>query len=328
MDVNEYLSQELERAGYGTIEIQKTPMGHRVIVQAVRLGMIIGKRGRNIRRLTQELEEDFGLESPQLEVHDLENPELVARVMASRLISQIQRGFHFRRAGYSMLRRIMANGARGCEIIINGKLTSQRARRETFRAGFVAKCGEPAERFVDNSVLSTTMKQGVIGVHVRIMLPDSQLPDEPIFYENPFPEDVELEKRDISVDEDEYPLDEEEGVIEAIESISDIEEEDIVADTEQIMELDEEDLESLEEAEEPIEADEVEEVEEVEEADDTEVVEDDEETEEVEEAEDVEDTEVAKEEETEDIEETEEPIKEEDKVRSPLPPSADDESKA
>ncbi len=177
VQVNEYLNRELTLAGQGAIEIHKTPMGHRVIIHAVRLGMVIGRRGRNIRKITETLEHKYGLETPQLEVRDLDEPRLNARVMAGRLISQIQKGFHFRRAGYALVRRIMSANARGCEIQIKGKLTSQRARTEVFREGFVAKCGEPAEVYVDEAVLEVTLKQGVIGVHVKIMQPDAVLPD-------------------------------------------------------------------------------------------------------------------------------------------------------
>jgi small subunit ribosomal protein S3 len=180
VQVNEYLNRELTLAGQGEIEIHKTPMGHRVIIHAVRLGMVIGRRGRNIRKITETLEHKYGLETPQLEVRDLEEPRLNARVMAGRLISQIQKGFHFRRAGYALVRRIMSAGARGCEISIKGKLTSQRARTEVFREGFVAKCGEPAEIYVDEAVLEVTLKQGVIGVHVKIMQPDAILPDDAV----------------------------------------------------------------------------------------------------------------------------------------------------
>lgn len=218
--VNEYLQQELKMAGHGKIEIHKTPMGHRVIIHAVRLGMVIGRRGRNIRKITTALEHDFGLETPQIEVRDLDNPRLNSKVMASRLISQIQKGFHFRRAGYSLVRRIMSSGARGCEIVIKGKLTSQRARSEVFRAGFVAKCGEPADKWVDEAVLEVTLKQGVIGVHIKIMQPDAELPDEAEVIEGVFPEeDVFAELAEESPEEvSDENLNEDEIIHEIIDS--------------------------------------------------------------------------------------------------------------
>ena len=204
VQVNEYLNRELKLAGQGKIEIHKTPMGHRVVIHAVRLGMVIGRRGRNIRKITEELEQIYRLETPQVEVKDLDDPRLNARVMAGRLISQIQKGFHFRRAGYALVRRIMSANARGCEISIKGKLTSQRARTEVFREGFVAKCGEPAEIFVDEAVMEVTMKQGVIGVHVKIMQPDAVLPDDAEIELNVFgppPEEPEVAEEVESTDE-------------------------------------------------------------------------------------------------------------------------------
>lgn len=213
VNIDEYLAKELDRAGYGKVELHKTPLGHRVIIHAMRLGMVIGKSGKNIKRLTEDLEDMFGLESPQLEVKELENPDLVSRVQASKLMSQIERGFHFRRAGHSLLRRIITAGARGAEIVISGKLSSQRARQEAFRDGFVAKAGYPAQAFVDEYVSSTALKQGTIGIKVRIMSPTADLPDEPIFYNLPLPE-PESEK-EVEPTEYEEPA-EAEGEIEEV----------------------------------------------------------------------------------------------------------------
>ena len=70
VQVTEYLNRELKLAGQGKIEIHKTPMGHRVIIHAVRLGMVIGRRGRNVRKITDALEHKYGLETPQLEVKE------------------------------------------------------------------------------------------------------------------------------------------------------------------------------------------------------------------------------------------------------------------
>ncbi|MHA2073346.1 MAG: 30S ribosomal protein S3 [Candidatus Hodarchaeales archaeon] len=216
VQVTEYLNRELKLAGQGKIEIHKTPMGHRVVIHAVRLGMVIGRRGRNVRKITDTLEHRYGLETPQLEVKDLENPRLNSRVMAGRLISQIQKGFHFRRAGYALIRRIMSAEARGCEITIKGKLTSQRARAEVFREGFVAKCGEPAEKYVDDTVMEVTMKQGVIGVHVKIMQPDAILPDDAVLIPDVFgpPEEEPFE----AGESDE--IEEMEEVVEKTEEVS------------------------------------------------------------------------------------------------------------
>ncbi|MFQ5977710.1 MAG: 30S ribosomal protein S3 [Candidatus Heimdallarchaeota archaeon] len=260
VEIDEFFKRELDRAGYGFIDISKTPMGHRIVIYAVRLGMVIGKRGRNIRRLTQELEGRFGLESPQLEIKELTEAELYPGVAASRLVSQIQRGFHFRRAGYSLLRRISASGAPGVEISVSGKLSSQRSRRETFRNGFVAKSGDPARVHVRTAVVRCLMKQGVIGVRVRIMMPGVRLPDQAELLPNPFPEEEkeeleeELEEELIEEIEEDVELEEgeplEEELLEeddAVEIIEEAKEETDEPSTEEL--LTEEELEEKKEEE-------------------------------------------------------------------------------
>lgn len=177
-EVDEFFAQELKKAGYGSCDILKTPLGTRVIIHAARPGIVIGRRGKNVQELTTILEERYGIENPQIEVAEIEVPELNARVMAERLASRLERGTHYRRAAYSIIRRIAAAGAKGVEITVSGKLTSHRARYKKFREGFVAKCGEPAFLYVDNAVAHTVLKKGIIGVSVSIMQPTYMLPNE------------------------------------------------------------------------------------------------------------------------------------------------------
>lgn len=174
------------------MEIFKTPLGTRVIINAERPGMIIGRRGRSVKELTSDLEQRFNLENPQIEVNQIDVPELDAKVMVQRIASGLARGIHFRRAGYSVLRLVMKAGARGVEITIKGKITSQRARTEKFREGFVAKCGEPALLYVDQATTHVPRKSGVLGVTVKIMLPQGVLPDEVEFIPVTKPDEKEI----------------------------------------------------------------------------------------------------------------------------------------
>jgi len=176
--IDEYLAKTLHNAEYGGCEIRRTPLGDRVILRVGRVGLAIGARGKNIRKITDTLKEVYGLDNPQVEVTEVENPELDARIMAYRLASSLERGRHFRRSAHGIIRRILASGAKGVEVKISGKITSQRARVETFRAGFVAKCGDPAFKFVDVGKAQALIRRGLIGIQVRIMKPDAVLPDD------------------------------------------------------------------------------------------------------------------------------------------------------
>jgi len=178
MLIDEYLEKELRRAGYGGLDIKKTPLGTKVIIFAARPGYVIGRGGRKIRELTRILERQFGLENPQVEVEEIKNPYLNAKVQAVRLAQALERGIHFRRAAYSAIRAIMMNGARGVEIRLSGKLTGERAKSVRFYQGYLAKVGNPAETLVSRGYAQALLKLGVIGVKVSIMPPDARLPDE------------------------------------------------------------------------------------------------------------------------------------------------------
>jgi small subunit ribosomal protein S3 len=172
------LANELKNAEYGGVEVRRTPLGDRVILRVGRVGLAIGGRGRNIHRITDALREKYNLDNPQVEVTEVDNPELDARIMAFRLASSLERGRHFRRSAHGIIRRILASGAKGVEIKISGKVTSQRARVETFRAGFVAKAGDPAQTFVDVGKATAIIRRGLIGVRINIMRGDAILPDD------------------------------------------------------------------------------------------------------------------------------------------------------
>lgn len=181
MQIKEYMEKELDRAGCGSIEIQRTPMGTRVIVNAQRPGLVIGRKGQAIRKLTNVLKKRYGLNNPQIEVNELQVPELSASVMAEGVASAIERGIHFRRAAYTGLRKIMEAGARGAEICISGKITGERSKSVKFLDGYLKHCGEPAIKYVDHGLAQAQPKQGVLGVRVKIMPPGIKLPDDITF---------------------------------------------------------------------------------------------------------------------------------------------------
>jgi small subunit ribosomal protein S3 len=137
VEIDEFLEKRLHSAGFGGAEVARTPLGTRVIIYATRPGLVIGRRGSNIIELTRLLEERFKLQNPQIAVSEIEVPELNARVMCSRIADAIQRGIHFRRTGFWALNQIMKAGAMGTEIVIRGKLTSQRHRYEKYREGYI-----------------------------------------------------------------------------------------------------------------------------------------------------------------------------------------------
>jgi len=177
-EIDEFLRNEFERAGYGGVSITKTPLGTHLVIYTMRPGLVIGRGGETIRALAQVLEEKFQLPSPQISVAEIEIPELNAYVVASRIASALKRGVHYRRAGFWGLTQTMEAGALGAEIIISGKLRTDRARYEKFRTGYLPKSGEPPRKYMRKAELHVQTKPGILGVKVRLIPPDAQFPDQ------------------------------------------------------------------------------------------------------------------------------------------------------
>lgn len=179
LEIDELLQKDLKRAGYSHVELTKSPVGTRVVIYAAKPGMVIGRRGQSIKDLTKLLETKFAIENPQLSVAAIEIPEQDPKVVASQVAQALQRGVHFRRAAYWAIQRVMESQALGVEIIIRGKLTTERARYEKFRAGYLPRVGDPVLKSVKVAVADVQLKQGLFGINVRILPPTADFIDKP-----------------------------------------------------------------------------------------------------------------------------------------------------
>jgi small subunit ribosomal protein S3 len=198
--IDEFFQSELSRAGYGGMDVAQTPMGTQIVLKAEKPGMVIGKGGKNIRKITSELESRFDMEDPQIDVQEVDEPDLNAQIVADRLANALERGWYFRKAGHTTIDRIMESGAKGAEIVLSGKVTGARSRVEKFNRGYIKHNGEPAETVVDHGQGVAVMKLGTIGVDVKIIGPDAVLPDDFEVHEDVDVEDY-IEESDEGVEE-------------------------------------------------------------------------------------------------------------------------------
>jgi len=176
--LDEFLMEYLKDAGYGGAEISKTPLGTRITIFALRPGLVIGKGGEIIKTLSKDLQSKFNVYNPHIAVADIPVPELNPYIMASRIALAMQKGIHFRRAAFWALERIMKAGALGAEVKISGKLTSERARYEKYKVGYLPKSGDPAMKYVKSAVYSLLLKPGIFGIKVTILPPGVEFPDK------------------------------------------------------------------------------------------------------------------------------------------------------
>src|SRR5271157_4536400 len=109
-ELDEFFEKALVDAGYGGLEIQKSPVGITLKVYVARPGLAIGRRGTGIKDLTDKVAARFKLANPQIAVTVVENPELNDRIMAARIAQTAPRGTAFRRAAQWSVNNIMNAG--------------------------------------------------------------------------------------------------------------------------------------------------------------------------------------------------------------------------
>ncbi|MFH8080637.1 MAG: 30S ribosomal protein S3 [Candidatus Aenigmatarchaeota archaeon] len=173
--LEEYLKEKFEKAGYSHSNIQRTPLGVRILVYAEKPGLVVGKSGKKINEITEEIKEKFQLENPMLDVREVENPFLDAHIVANKIARAIERGgFYKKIAGY-YIDKVMEAGAIGVEIKIGGKLGSERARFQKFRQGYIKHSGYYADTLVKKGYATALVKLGIIGVQVKIL---TEMPEE------------------------------------------------------------------------------------------------------------------------------------------------------
>lgn len=194
-EVTEFLFQELTRAGLSEVKLQRTPVGQKIVVKASRPGLVVGKGGSNINKITRKLEEEFGFENPQIEIEEVKDFRGNATITAEMIANTLERfgPTRFKGTGHKSLSNVMNSGALGVEILISGKIPSSRSRTWRFYQGYLKKCGEVATTEVDTAYQTAFLKTGSVGIQVRIMPGDIELPDHLEVAEEPEVEEVKEE---------------------------------------------------------------------------------------------------------------------------------------
>jgi len=177
--IQEYVSKKVKNAGHSQTKLKRTPLGEKIIIHSSRPGIVVGRKGATIKELTEELKNGFNLENPQIEINEVENPNLDAQIIAERIASSLERfgSQKFKGVGHKVMSDVMQSGALGVEILISGKIPGSRAKRWRFYQGYLKKCGDIAISGVKHSIVDAQLKTGTIGIQVKIMPPDLVLPD-------------------------------------------------------------------------------------------------------------------------------------------------------
>jgi small subunit ribosomal protein S3 len=168
-EIDEFIRTKFPLGDYSKTEIQRTPLGIKIIIYTNKPGRIIGKGGKNINDMTDAIKERFGLDNPQLDVKMIRKPNLDPRIVAKQIASALEKGYNYKKIGNLTMKRIMDSGAIGTQIIISGKLGGGKGVSGKFQEGYLKHCGEPSKTLVDTGFEEALVRLGKIGVKVKIM---------------------------------------------------------------------------------------------------------------------------------------------------------------
>ncbi len=190
--IQEFIADNLKRVGHSHTKMKKTPLGEKVIIYASRPGLIVGKKGQNIKKLTKTLKKKFELENPQIEISEVDNINFDAQIVAERISNSLERyGMaRFKGVGHKIMTDVLNAGALGIEIKMSGKIPSARAKTWRFYQGYLKKCGDIAQHGVSKAYAVAQLKTGTVGIQVRIMPPNIELPDKVELLKDPITEET------------------------------------------------------------------------------------------------------------------------------------------
>jgi len=178
-EVNELLENSLSDFGFSGIEINITKSATEVRVLVSKFNDLMDpskQSGIKIKELKGLIEQRYGFDRTpdhkfvllaKRTIHGGLNAQEQAEYLKKRLLL----GIPVRTAAINVIRQMLSRGAKGCEVIVSGKLRQQRAKTMKFRDGYMVHSGQPRISYMDTAVRHIGLRQGIMGVKVRIMLP-------------------------------------------------------------------------------------------------------------------------------------------------------------
>ena len=179
-EVNDLLQTGLANFGFSGIEVnfKKGTTEVRVLVSRFNELMSNDKDKGNcikINELKGLIEQRFGFLNSEhkfvLLVKRTFNKGINAQEQCEYVKKRLIIGTPARSAAMNVIRNMLAKGAKGCEVIISGKIRQQRAKSLKFKDGYMIHTGEPKNYFLDTAVRHIELRQGILGIKVKIMLP-------------------------------------------------------------------------------------------------------------------------------------------------------------
>ena len=177
MMLRRYVNQRLPNAGISRVDIERTSKKLTVTINTSRPGIVIGKGGKDVDKLREEIKQLSTKVSPetgekytmdtQVNVSEIKRPEMDAKLVGENIAQQLIRKISYRRAVKKAIQSTIRMGADGIRIRVAGRLGgADIARQETFREGRVPL--QTLRSDIDFAITEARTTYGIIGVKVWI----------------------------------------------------------------------------------------------------------------------------------------------------------------
>ena len=181
LKIRRFVHDNVGRAGVSRVEIERFPKQVSVTIWTARPGIVIGRKGAAVKMLRKDLE-DMTEKRVSVDVQEIEQPELDAKLVAENVVSQLERRISHSRAMKRAVQAAMRAGAEGVKVMCKGRLHgAEMARQAWQREGRVPLQTLRADIDYAQEEASTTY--GRIGVKVWVykgeVLPEAKSQEEP-----------------------------------------------------------------------------------------------------------------------------------------------------
>jgi small subunit ribosomal protein S3 len=164
--LRDLVRNEAPRAGVSRVDIERFPGKVKVIVHTAKPGVLIGRKGENVKKMRTSLEEMVG-KKIDLEIKEIKSPDLDAYLVAANIAEQIERRISYQRAMKRAMQQAIRQGALGVRVEVAGRLSgAEMARAVNMREGRVPRQTLRAD--IDYFQTEAQTTYGQIGVKVWI----------------------------------------------------------------------------------------------------------------------------------------------------------------
>jgi len=174
-ELNAFLTRVLGMEGYAGIEVRATSVSTEIRIRAAKHDELMEKGARRVREIKSLIEKRYNFNDEDNKVELTIRPlqydrALCAAANAENLKFKLLSGTPVRMAVNNIMGNVMRRNAVGCEVIVSGKVRGQRAKAQKYSSGYQISTGQPKKEFIDVAVRHINMRQGVLGVKVKIMM--------------------------------------------------------------------------------------------------------------------------------------------------------------